>query len=115
MRDQLPKQPNNIETGIINLDKNFGSGTHWVGYAIDPRGIIYFDSYGLAPPKEFLEYVSNMQSTPVWYSTLPTQTLTDPTICGREVLNVLDAVAKSTKPHHKVVHEYTALSHLNRR
>ncbi len=113
MRDQLPKQPNNTETGIINLDQNSGPGTHWVAYAIDPRGIIYFDSYGLAPPKEFLHYVSN-NTAPIWYSTLPTQTLTDPPICGREVLNVLNAISRSTKPPHKVVHEYTMLSHLNR-
>ena len=51
MKDQLPRKPNNIETGIINLDNSSGPGTHWVAYAIDPRGIVYFDSYGLAPPK----------------------------------------------------------------
>ncbi len=95
MRDQLPKQPNNTETGIINLDQNSGPGTHWVAYAIDPRGIIYFDSYRLAPPKEFLYYVSN-NTAPIWYSILPAQTLTDPPKCGREVLNVLDALSKST-------------------
>ena len=109
MRDQLPKKPNNIETGIINLDKNSGPGTHWVGYAIDPRGIIYFDSYGLAPPKEFLEYVTG--DIPIWYSTLPTQKITDPPICGRETLAVLDAVSKSTAPPHKVVHAFTTLRH----
>ncbi len=40
MRDQLLIQPNNTETGIINLNENSGPGTHWVGYAIDPRIII---------------------------------------------------------------------------
>ena len=40
MRDQLPKIPNEVETGIINLDNSSGSGTHWVAYAIDPRGIV---------------------------------------------------------------------------
>jgi hypothetical protein len=115
MRDQLPKQPNNAETGIINLDKNSGPGTHWVAYVIDPRGIVYFDSYGLAPPKEFLHYVSSMRSIPaIWYSTLPTQKITDPPVCGREVLNVLDAVSMAREPPHKVVHEYTTMSHLNR-
>jgi len=56
MRDQLQK-PNNVETGIINLDNYNGEGTHCVAYAIDPRGIVYFDSYGLAPPKEFMQYI----------------------------------------------------------
>ncbi len=111
MRDQLPERPNNVETGIINLDKKSGPGTHWVAYAIDPRGIIYFDSYGLSPPEEFLNYVNGGK---IWYSTLPTQTLTDPPICGVEVLNVLDAISKSTKPPHKVAHEYSLKSYLNK-
>ena len=59
MKDLLPTHPNDVETGIINLDDASGEGTHWVAYAIDPRAIVYFDSYGLATPKEFMRYVSN--------------------------------------------------------
>ena len=62
MRDQLPTKLNNVENGIINLDNSNGDGTHWVAYAIDPRGTVYFDSYGLAPPKEFMRYVSNFSA-----------------------------------------------------
>ena len=108
MRDQLPKIPNDVETGIINLDNSRGSGTHWVAYAIDPRGIVYFDSYGLAPPKEFMKYIKRF-STPVFYSTLPTQQLNDPPICGREVLNVLTEISRFPKKlPHIVVNEYTS-------
>ena len=110
-RDQLPKKPHHVETGIINLDSNSGPGTHWVAYAIDPRGIVYFDSYGLPPPVEFLDYINHLpvpDSVRTWYSTLPTQTMTDPPICGRESIAVLDAISKSTQPPHKVVHEYTS-------
>jgi hypothetical protein len=89
MKDQLPHQPNKTETGIINLDNSTGPGTHWVAYAIDPRGIVYFDSYGLAPPKEFMRYIKKFPMK-TWYSTLPTQQINDPPICGSEVLNVLD-------------------------
>jgi hypothetical protein len=109
MRDQLPKIPNDVETGIINLDNSSGSGTHWVAYAIDPRGIVYFDSYGLAPPKEFMRYISKLKKIPVFYSTLPTQQLNDPPICGREVLNVLAEISKFPKKlPHIVVNEYTS-------
>ena len=77
MRDQLPKNPNNVETGIINLDNFTGAGTHWVAYAIDPRAIVYFDSYGLAMPKEFMRYIQRRKisdfPTRILYSTLPTQ------------------------------------------
>jgi hypothetical protein len=109
MRDQLPRKPNDVETGIINLDNSSGPGTHWVAYAIDPRGIVYFDSYGLAPPKEFMRYISMIKSLPpMFYSTLPTQALNDPPICGREVLNVLAEISKSKKPPHIAVNEYTS-------
>ena len=107
MKDQLPKQSNNIETGIINLDNSSGEGTHWVAYAIDPRGIVYFDSYGLAPPKEFMRYIKTKEF-PIFYSTLPTQQLNDPPICGREVLNVLTEISSSQKPPHLIVNEYTS-------
>lgn len=107
MRDQLPIRPEIPETGIINLDDNVGPGTHWVCYAIHPKSIIYFDSYGLAPPIEFVKYVSKLPNIPIWYSTLPTQTLTDPPICGQEVLNALTVISKSSKLPHKAVHEYT--------
>ena len=117
MRDQLPKTPNDVETGIINLDNSTGEGTHWVAYAIDPRGIVYFDSYGLAPPKEFMRYISKLKGIPVFYSTLPTQQLNDPPICGREVLNVLAEISSKSfngkserfsSPPHVVVNEYTS-------
>jgi len=85
-----------------------GSGTHWVAYAIDPRGIVYFDSYGLAPPKEFMRYISKFKTIPIFYSTLPTQQLNDPPICGREVLNVLAEISLSKKSPHIVMNEYTS-------
>ena len=116
MKDQLPAAPNHVEIGIINLDNSTGAGTHWVAYAIDPRAIVYFDSYGLAPPIEFMRYISTiprMAKIPVFYSTLPTQQLSDPPICGREVLNVLAAISLKSfgfpwKPPHVVVNEYTS-------
>ena len=49
MQDQLAQQPNSAETGIINLDNIIRAETHWAAYAIDPFGIVYLDSYGLAP------------------------------------------------------------------
>jgi len=85
-----------------------------VCYAIHPKSIIYFDSYGLAPPREFVKYESKLPNIPIWYSTLPTQTLTDPPICGQEVLNALTVISKSSKLPHKAIHEYTMTNHLKR-
>ena len=110
MKDKLPAKPRIPETGIINLDDHTGPGTHWTCYGITPSSIVYFYSYGLSPPREFKLYISSsraLKNVPIWYSTLPTQTLTDPPICGREVLNVLTVISNSSLPIHKAVHEYT--------
>ena len=57
MRDGLPKQPNFIESGIINLDDTRGSGTHWCCWFKQDQLRIYFDSYGLKPPQELINYL----------------------------------------------------------
>ena len=57
MRDALPKRPNFIESGIINLDDTRGSGTHWCCWFKQGQLRIYFDSYGLQPPQELVKYL----------------------------------------------------------
>lgn len=60
MRDTLPKSPNHTECGVVNLDRNVGSGTHWVAYKKRGNKVVYFDSFGnLKPPKEFIRYTKN--------------------------------------------------------
>ena len=55
-----------------------------------------------------MRYIHGKKS-PIVYSTLPTQELNDPPICGREVLNVLAEIKKHPrKPPHIVVNEYTS-------
>lgn len=59
MRDNLPKtRPFKNECGIVNLDSETGSGTHWVAYYKKGNHIEYFDSFGnLQPPKEIINYL----------------------------------------------------------
>ena len=57
MRDTLPKKPNFKECGIINLDDTRGSGTHWCCWFKQDQLRIYFDSYGLKPPQELINYL----------------------------------------------------------
>tara|TARA_Y100000289_G_scaffold66182_1_gene81853 strand:+ start:2738 stop:3148 length:411 start_codon:yes stop_codon:yes gene_type:complete len=57
MRDQLPKRCTKNTCGILNLDDNSGSGTHWVCWFKKGPIKLYFDSYGLPPPKEILTYL----------------------------------------------------------
>ncbi len=58
-RDNLPKQIKDTENGIINMDRQNSSGTHWVAYFNSPKfkQVLYFDSFGLTPPKEIEKYL----------------------------------------------------------
>lgn len=58
MLDTLPVKPHRKESGIVNLDKSSGIGTHWVAYYKNGKQVIYFDSYGnLRPPREIVNYL----------------------------------------------------------
>lgn len=56
-RDILPKQINDGEADIINMDLADNAGTHWVCIYNGPDYCEYFDSYGLAIPNEILKYM----------------------------------------------------------
>ena len=64
VRDELPKKPRKVECGILNLCDSQGSGTHWVSWYKKGNLKIYFDSYGLAPPVELINYLKR----PVYYN-----------------------------------------------
>ena len=54
MRNGLSKRSLKTECGILNLDVEHGSGTHWTcWYKLDSTHCYYFDSYGLTSPSEF--------------------------------------------------------------
>ena len=57
-RDSLPETILKYEVGIINLDTQLGTGTHWVAYRnIDPNHCEYFDSFGLIMPNDVRTYL----------------------------------------------------------
>jgi len=57
LRDELPKKPRANECGILNLDDSSGRGTHWSCWIKRAKDKIYFDSYGLPPPTELIQYL----------------------------------------------------------
>jgi hypothetical protein len=77
MRDDLPKQSWRTECGILNLDVLEGRGTHWTCWYQKGGVCFYFDSFGLAPPQEFYQYIR----CDCYHSTYQVQTLGD-VICG---------------------------------
>lgn len=87
MRNELPKHPNNIECGIVNIDNSFGNGTHWVSYYKNRNNKYYFNSYGnLQPSKELVEYLGKDN---LKYNEDIVQDFNDPPICGHLCLLVL--------------------------
>ena len=84
VRDELPKKPKTVECGILNLDDSTGNGTHWTAWIKNGNEKLYFDSYGLAPPVELVEY----SKRPVLYNTERIQPDGE-VFCGHLCLHVL--------------------------
>ena len=57
--DTLPKKSNKKECAIVNFDKSGGPGTHWVAWYKNGKTRIYFDSYGVQPPIEVVQYLGS--------------------------------------------------------
>ena len=85
LRDTLPKKSRKKECGILNLDDTTGSGTHWVAWF---NKKYYFDSYGLQPPNEMIDYIK----TPILYNTEQVQQ-SDQVFCGHLCLYVLQQLS----------------------
>ena len=89
MRDNLPSKPLKRECGILNLDDISGRGTHWVCWYKTEKRSSYFDSFGIQPPKEVIDYLS----CPIFYNTEKIQP-DDDVICGHLCLYVLRRLSR---------------------
>ena len=84
LRDTLPTTPKKKECGLLILDDTAGSGTHWVAWYNNGTEKKYFDSYGLQPPNELVDYLHS----PILYNTERVQPY-DQVFCGHLCLYVL--------------------------
>ena len=89
-RDKLPDAPNERECGILNLDSSDGKGTHWVAWHKNKNTKYYFDSYGIQPPTEIVNYLKS----PIHYNS---SLLQDPNthICGHLCIYVLKQLSQN--------------------
>ena len=94
MRNELPRRPLDRESGILNLDGVSGRGTHWVcWYKNKPEGDnFYFDSFGVQPPNELIEYFSS----PILYNTEKIQPDGE-VVCGHLCLFVLCRLSRGER------------------
>ena len=82
--NMLPKIQHRVESGILNLDNSRGDGTHWTAWYTSVGIKIYFDSYGLVPPEELIDYLKQ----PIYCNTDCIQPK-DTVVCGHLCLYVL--------------------------
>ena len=91
MRDELKnKKANHDECMVINIDHSANEGTHWTCLFIKNGVSYYFDSYGIEPPLEVIEYCKE----PRYYSSYPIQKMNE-VICGHYCIYVLYKLSKS--------------------
>ena len=94
MRDDLPKKKRTKECGIVNLADSLSDGTHWVCYfnnlpsAAAQEQNYYFDSYGLPPPLEIVEYLGENLEYNIYQIQKSGQ------ICGHLCLYFLNRITK---------------------
>jgi len=62
---------------IINLEDAGGSGTHWVGFKANPKVLVYFDSFGVYPTSEVLDFAERNGIPKVLYNTTAFQDIRD--------------------------------------
>lgn len=94
MREGLPSGPRKNECAIINLGDLMSGGTHWTCFMKSGDRVIYFDSFGEAPPPLELEKYLNMPEG-IFYNQYRYQNYKDPPICGHLCLEVLRRFSKN--------------------
>ena len=99
MSDELVKvSPDDKECGIVNLDDSDGKGTHHICYWLDLKNNIKicFDSFGVAPPTELIDYLKRFDKQNILYSTYVIQKLNE-TNCSELSLYILHELNKGNK------------------
>lgn len=93
MRDELPNKPWKNECGVLNLNKSTQNGSHWTAWKKIENKKIYFDSFGIPPPKELVKYLG--KDDLVWNDN-KFQDYKDPPICGHLCLEFIENYKKFT-------------------
>ena len=80
---------------IINLDDEIGNGTHWVATDIKGNKVVYFDSFSMPPPVEFVQYAKRIGKQIIFNSGHPIQDLMS-VRCGYYCLYFLNEIRRKT-------------------
>ena len=90
MRDELKGRTSKNECFILNHDISSNNGTHWTCLFVKNAIAYYFDSFGLDPPLEILDYCKGLER---YCSTYKIQQY-DEVICGHYSIFMLHSLSK---------------------
>lgn len=95
---------------IVNYKKRENGGTHWVAViAKEERYAIFFDSYGLAPPQEILQFLRKYKEEGIVKAILMNIRKIQPIkdkgskACGYFILNLLRYYIKEKQPIYEAI------------
>ena len=80
---------------IITLDDEIGNGTHWVATDIKGKKVVYFDSFSMPPPVEFVQYAKRIGKQIIFNSGHAIQDLRS-VRCGYYCLYFLNEIQEKT-------------------
>jgi DNA-directed RNA polymerase subunit RPC12/RpoP len=107
MRDELPKNSNPIECGIMNLNKSKQIGSHWVCFVRNKKDRIYFDSFGQITPLELQKYLKTKQefknNTPIIKRNTDIVQRINTHVCGHLCLVVLTSLMREQLSYQEVL------------
>jgi len=91
MRDALNElKTSKNESLVLNHDDSSSGGTHWTCLFIKNGVAFYFDSFGLNPPLEIIDYCKGLER---YYSTFKIQEYNE-VICGHYSIFVLHKLSE---------------------
>ena len=93
MRDELKQISCSAGSLILNMDDSNGNGTHWTSLFISNNCSYYFDSFGLPPPNEVVNFCLTKNRV---YSSFKIQK-PEEVICGHYCIYMLYKLSGGSK------------------
>ena len=112
MRDELPKEVESTECGVMNFNTHDQSGSHWVCYMKKGKTRIYFDSFGQITPLELQKYLKTtmelQNGIPVIERNTSIVQKPNTKICGHLCLFVLTSLMCKHLTYEEVLYQLTS-------
>ena len=90
MRDELKARTSKNECFILNHDNSSNNGTYWTCLFVKNDVAFYFDSFGLDPPLDILDWCKGLER----YCSTSRIQKNDEVICGHYTIFMLHSLSK---------------------